>query len=1006
MWFAAPSPTTNSGYDEVWRNASRRTGAIVHMILTLTARRATLFIVMGSLASGLGCSKDKAKTLSTVTALLDGDASCPFGGTKTVSGRDNGDGGEKANDGVLGKGEIDTTTTECFAAMLMSARVLPPGDPTCPTGGQLLERGRDDGQPGGQANDGILEPEEVDAQEPQCNPEVASIFPPADGTDGTGSIDLSGGNGGSGAAGNGGWLNIGGTSQSVPASAELHKTGAADVTFASPSTAADPGTNPLVVADGETVELVGYNMDGGSPPAAPHFRTGTGYEEPYQVYDANGDLVTGLYVQAGGELKVAQAAAANVTFASDVSVGGTLSVGTSAFTLHAHKLFVQAAGIIKAATLPTSATVVSLYLDGDDGGFYNFGSVQLYGDDGTATMPRQLNLCAVGDVYNLGIIDLHGGSSSTDQGRSGGFFIVWSVLGSIFNGGTVDSHGGSGVTFAGKGGLLRWKTGASGALCGHGEIVNTPGDVVISGNVVLDGGGASASNGGEGGTLNVTARGGKIRSAAAISLNGGRGEAGDGGSGGTLTMGSITLVDDATGFAPALDVQVSGDLSAKGGEGSTRGGPAGSIFISSDVSSAIDGSDFPRMFATPASLTSDVPARVMLLGYGAGVVASGGSGTQGGNGGSVNVGTGPCGGEGCSVVQVPSQWAFNDVEVTLTGGVGTTSSGGRGGRLSVHTGGADLTADVANEIAVAENHGVVTAAGGSSVGSQGGSGGSVGIGGGSGTAINTAPLMLAGTAGAAGQHGGSGGYLSMSAVLVQQSAAVDVKGGSSITRYAGDGGGAGGSVSLLGRYIDNSGNIAAAAGSPTDAVADGQLGGPGGFVFMSAANTLVNIGDIDVSGASTHSSSSYAGGGAGGAVDLIAGVALTNSGTLTAAGGSALSDADDVWGGAGGRVWLRGEGLHNDGHISVTAGEASTSGAAGNATGGAGGDVLIQGDDTAAIEAAGGAASAPTDQVGGGGGTIRVDGNASGCLAAPGGSAAVPGAPGTITVAGQFTGSC
>ena len=51
-----------------------------------------------------------------LVALESGDTDCPYGGTRIDTGLDNGDGGETADDGVLGAGEVDSSTAVCAGA--------------------------------------------------------------------------------------------------------------------------------------------------------------------------------------------------------------------------------------------------------------------------------------------------------------------------------------------------------------------------------------------------------------------------------------------------------------------------------------------------------------------------------------------------------------------------------------------------------------------------------------------------------------------------------------------------------------------------------------------------------------------------------------------------------------------------------------------------------------------------------------------------------------------------
>ncbi|MDP1827909.1 MAG: choice-of-anchor Q domain-containing protein [Archangium sp.] len=96
-------------------------------------------------------------------------ASCAAGGQRLQFGQDDGGGGGVVLDGVLQDGEVDQTQYLCngadgFGALVATTAVMN-GDATCPAGGVKVESGRDDDR------DGTLQPAEVDATSYACNGE-------------------------------------------------------------------------------------------------------------------------------------------------------------------------------------------------------------------------------------------------------------------------------------------------------------------------------------------------------------------------------------------------------------------------------------------------------------------------------------------------------------------------------------------------------------------------------------------------------------------------------------------------------------------------------------------------------------------------------------------------------------------------------------------------------------------------------------------------------------------
>jgi hypothetical protein len=116
--------------------------------------------------------------LLATTTLLAGEMSCAEGGSYLTWGLDNGDGAGTARDGTLQSGEVDGSEVICNGdtgaqgvagpATLTSTFDLDPGV-TCSNGGLRLDFGGDDGDPGGTAGDGILDPQEIDDTKIICN---------------------------------------------------------------------------------------------------------------------------------------------------------------------------------------------------------------------------------------------------------------------------------------------------------------------------------------------------------------------------------------------------------------------------------------------------------------------------------------------------------------------------------------------------------------------------------------------------------------------------------------------------------------------------------------------------------------------------------------------------------------------------------------------------------------------------------------------------------------------
>jgi len=117
--------------------------------------------------------------LVAVATIDVGSPECSAGGQKIQYGLDNGDGAGTARDNTLQTGEVDSTAIVCNGVKgdtgdagfngLVKMTTIGTGDATCPTGGQKVDSGLDNGDGGGTAGNGTLENGEVDSSANVCN---------------------------------------------------------------------------------------------------------------------------------------------------------------------------------------------------------------------------------------------------------------------------------------------------------------------------------------------------------------------------------------------------------------------------------------------------------------------------------------------------------------------------------------------------------------------------------------------------------------------------------------------------------------------------------------------------------------------------------------------------------------------------------------------------------------------------------------------------------------------
>src|SRR5690606_36563251 len=110
---------------------------------------------------------------------------CAGGGYLVQTGLDDGDGGETANDGNLGAGEVESESYACNGVDGYTVLTVLTSDPlgNCEHGGYRLDLGLDDGDGNATAHDGQLASSEIDCTAYLCHGEDGEDG--SDGGDGT-----------------------------------------------------------------------------------------------------------------------------------------------------------------------------------------------------------------------------------------------------------------------------------------------------------------------------------------------------------------------------------------------------------------------------------------------------------------------------------------------------------------------------------------------------------------------------------------------------------------------------------------------------------------------------------------------------------------------------------------------------------------------------------------------------------------------------------------------------
>lgn len=565
----------------------------------------------------VGCSSNTNPQLVAMSDIEPGET-CPSGGTLVQTGLDD-DG-----DGVLQEAEVSSSTALCTASTtLIATETLAVDSELCPWGGALVSSGLDDGLPSGSANDGVLQPGEVDQSEALCNQapagaDLAPRIPDAVSGQPSYSINLSGGNGSSGFGGAGGVFTLGyadslgiGIGEDLPFSGlpggavVLASTGQATAPAARAMPALNLGSNPLVISSNSTLTQLQLEERTGL-----HIASGVEVTLSGTTVASNVILNEGSIV-APGDVDIV---AVNYvgTPGSSVTAGGDLTLSTFTQTYNA--------GALTARYPDGSGARVDVITESES----------------TALLS--------GHVVNLGTIDVSG-----NAGRSGGRVTLYSLVGSVYNGGAIDASGGD-------------QPGGQGGDAGRVLLASELAGITNTGSITASGGAGSTGGHARGSeqppedvddaTIALVAAGPDLINTGSLIAAGGAGSAGPGGRGGSVMLYGLS----GEGVRAAGDLHHSGDVDLHGGSG-TNGGSGGAFVAGLYTERSED-------------------ASIQVLGVTA-VDASGGAGVvQGGSGGQVHLGN------GCpESPSAPGGGVVLASAVNVDAGSATTGTGGDGGSV-------------------------------------------------------------------------------------------------------------------------------------------------------------------------------------------------------------------------------------------------------------------------------------------------------------------------------------
>jgi len=599
-----------------------------------------------------------------------------------------------------------------------------------------------------------------------------------------------------------------------------------------------------------------------------HITTGAG-----SLIDTAGDDAVDLGDQGGYGGAISLDAGAGIVLAGEIDASG--GDGYGGFGGHAARGYCRSDGVSIYSEHSSIINRGPIYASGGDGVYDSIPDQVAYGGSGAP-----IRMESGFELYNRGNLYADGGNGDNSPGGNAGGIELHSYGSALYNSGDCYARGGDGdASFMGSrggglGGVIRLK----GADKGAGNLVNSGDLTVDSGDALNEGSGGGfdlktiEDNGDGSFEIIIKTLGGDLLSTGALSANGGDATgAGQyyGGSGGKVTV-EVIDGEDLSGIRDDNDVasglcQVTGDISANGGDGPAGGGSGGKLVIRDDY----DGSVIP-----PPVKPNE------LLGYALVDLTGGDSaGFAAGHGGRVKAETADA---VYADIYYPTGALANRVAIDASGGDGTMPAlGGNGGSVEFEAEG-----DAYVGTTVALNSGAIDISGGD------------GYGGGWFDNVDVNQSYRAGYGGEFFLYGHdyaeNTGAINASGGLNRADADEEDFGWTWVS--AGDGGFIG-----IASAFDalNTGDVVAvggaATGEPYEMVIPQQpngvapfghvFGGYGGWMELNGVASTTNSGDVDLSGgASTNDIGGEGGAALIGTANSIEGASV-NSGTITVVGG-------------------------------------------------------------------------------------------------------------------------
>jgi hypothetical protein len=789
------------------------------------ANRHPRILVVGTLAFAAACGTKAATTTNTfltASATAPADATCPAGGVFITSGPDtNGNGqldpSEVKNTKELCNGTNGVSTNG--AQTLTKTTPLPVGDANCPGGGSEIQLGLDNGANGSTAGDGILQDGEVQNTRYVCNGNTplfpGSMTPPA-APAGAYTITSTGGTGTATYGGAGGAFEPYMEYGSFGGHVKVFSTGAADASFTAPTPAPNFGAEATVLTVSASKEIASYaNIAAGiaAAPAADFFTVANDQNLYKNSDDTTGGTavpVTGINITAGTLTfdpnytscpQYPNGSCVYLFLVNDIQNAGTISTKLDG-SGNAPDLVLQLGSYYATGAVNLAGANNSPGTNGGNGGMFHITAADMIinsgtistnggsGDNGGASGRLHLRT-KVGDIYNSGTLNAQGGTGNNGAGgyANSAYFEVGRR---VYNSGTVNNFGGDGTTQGGSVDYFEM------------EDWNEYSGIVNSGTIDTHGGSctdvATNCNGGSGGEISLYAYSDVLTTNAPLTTNGGKGQGtGHGGNGGEIYFyGADT--SEIEEYTPGGSINVSGNLSTKGGDGA-YGGSAGEVVAEGYWYYAPQGEE------------------VVFLGYTSIDASGGGGATYGGNGGNFDMYQDEYSYSDSNYQYGPAGSVINYASFTSAGGAGAAGRGGNAGYFYMSTQDGNY---FGTGFEKALNYGTVTLTGGAGTNGAGGSCGYFELFGMDGAENHKDATLTGGAATGDTYVGGStasNSYVVANRGLALNTGTISITGGSS--NGASTNAGAVSSFLVAGDTAQNSGNITMQGGAAQGATSYG-----------------------------------------------------------------------------------------------------------------------------------------------------------------------------------------